>query len=127
MVGGSRHPRALMASAAFTFEVQQARIGAASDELNTATAHEREAERAGGDVEGRSEIRLMAQLKMERLVQAARPEPELGGGVKAVDDLHRAGASYPHVFVCGPPGLAAACSSACLDRGVDFHSEIFAF
>ena len=47
--------------------------------------------------------------------------------VRAIDDVARGGAARPHVFVCGPPGLSAACSAACLDRGVDFHSEVFAF
>ena len=47
--------------------------------------------------------------------------------VRAIDDVARGGAARPHVFVCGPPGLSAAGSAACLDRGVDFHSEVFAF
>ena len=33
----------------------------------------------------------------------------------------------PHVFVCGPPGLAATADTACLKEGVDFHKEVFAF
>lgn len=46
---------------------------------------------------------------------------------RAIADLKAAGAAAPHCFVCGPPGLAAACSAAALARGVDFHSEVFAF
>lgn len=33
----------------------------------------------------------------------------------------------PHVFVCGPPGLAAAADTKCLENGVSFHKEVFAF
>ena len=32
-----------------------------------------------------------------------------------------------HVFVCGPPGLAATADAACLEHGVSFHKEVFAF
>jgi len=32
-----------------------------------------------------------------------------------------------HVFVCGPPGLAATADLACLQSGVSFHKEVFAF
>lgn len=33
----------------------------------------------------------------------------------------------PHVFVCGPPGLAAGADLACLKHNVSFHKEVFAF
>lgn len=33
----------------------------------------------------------------------------------------------PHVFVCGPPGLAAMADLACLKNGISFHKEVFAF
>jgi hypothetical protein len=32
-----------------------------------------------------------------------------------------------HVFVCGPPGLAATADAACLEHGVSSHKEVFAF
>ena len=38
-----------------------------------------------------------------------------------------AACSSPYVFVCGPPGLSAACSAAALEHDVAFHSEVFAF
>ena len=39
----------------------------------------------------------------------------------------KARACSSHVFVCGPPGLAAAADAACLEHGVSFHKEVFAF
>ena len=45
--------------------------------------------------------------------------------VVAVADL--AACSSPYVFVCGPPGLSAACAAAALEHDVAFHSEVFAF
>ena len=44
---------------------------------------------------------------------------------RAVADL--AACSSPYVFVCGPPGLSAACAAAALEHDVAFHSEVFAF
>ena len=44
---------------------------------------------------------------------------------RAVADL--AACSSPYVFVCGPPGLSAACAAAALEHAVAFHSEVFAF
>mmetsp|Transcript_33043 Transcript_33043/g.95665 ORF Transcript_33043/g.95665 Transcript_33043/m.95665 type:complete len:106 (+) Transcript_33043:1098-1415(+) len=32
-----------------------------------------------------------------------------------------------HVFVCGPPGLAATADLVSLQHGVSFHKEVFAF
>ena len=49
------------------------------------------------------------------------PVPEIRALGKRKDS------SSAHVFVCGPPGLAAAADAACLAHGVSFHKEVFAF
>ena len=56
-------------------------------------------------------------------VPFAHGRPDCAAAIKAV----AAAGAHPHVFVCGPPGLAAACAGACREHGVDFHSEVFAF
>lgn len=58
-------------------------------------------------------------------VQGGRPNVPALVGHLAADTLPRG--LRPHVFVCGPPGLAAAADLACLKNGVSFHKEVFAF
>ena len=55
--------------------------------------------------------------------------PDVAGLVKelATQKALKERATEPHVFVCGPPGLAAAADLACLKNGVSFHKEVFAF
>jgi hypothetical protein len=48
--------------------------------------------------------------------------------VPAITELANRKSMYRgHVFVCGPPGLAATADLACLQNGLSFHKEVFAF
>jgi len=51
------------------------------------------------------------------------------GGRPFIPDLiaELEGKPRPHVFVCGPPGIASMSDLACLKHGVSFHKEVFAF
>jgi ferredoxin-NADP reductase len=53
--------------------------------------------------------------------------PDVPALVKALATETLPAGLRPHVFVCGPPGLAAAADLACLKNGVSFHKEVFAF
>ena len=87
---------------------------------------------AADDLGGRFSLKLFVdserkpeewgQHDAHRGVPFAHCRPDCPGFIRDVT-----GAAHAHVFVCGPPGLAAACSDACLKHGVDFHSEVFAF
>lgn len=58
-------------------------------------------------------------------VAAGRPDYET-----IVADLaasEPSGDRVPHVFACGPPGMAAAANTLCLKHDVSYHAEVFAY
>jgi ferredoxin-NADP reductase len=59
-------------------------------------------------------------------VKVVGGRPNVGEEINNLSDDVAAGLR-PHVFVCGPPGLAAVADLACLKNGISFHKEVFAF
>jgi len=59
------------------------------------------------------------------------PPPTQVGKLNPVPEIRTLGKHKDvysaHVFVCGPPGLAATADAACLEHSVSFHKEVFAF
>ncbi len=71
------------------------------------------------------EVRVLGgRADVAALVAALRRDDEAAAAAAAARQRPHLG---PHVFVCGPPGLAAAADLACLKHSVSFHKEVFAF
>eukprot|EP00936_MAST-01D_sp_MAST-1D-sp1_P000365 g365.t1 len=87
---------ALMVACEYTYDVQQARIGAARDELQraaaklsdcvtTATAGKTRADSTAAQKQAQDVLRR-AELKLQMLTSSSRPRPVLGGGIHSVDE-----------------------------------------